>query len=167
MYHTAHGQTEECVKLTHPLHVSLCQVVVDSDYMYAFAFKGVEIRRKRCHQGLTFTCLHLGYPALMQYDTAYDLHVEMLHTQTSPCTFTADRKRLRQQLVQSLAGCDPFSELGSLVSQLLVCQLLHLFIVCHYLICYSGNLFNFLFIKVSEYFFHQTHLVFPFPGIGS
>ena len=58
VYNAAYCQSEECVKLAHPFHVSLCQVVVDCNDVHAFSFQRVQIRRECSNEGLTFTCLH-------------------------------------------------------------------------------------------------------------
>ena len=154
VHNAAYRKSEEGIKLAHPFHITLCEVVVDSDHVDALAFKSIEICRQRCHQSFTFTGLHLRYPSLVKHYSAYYLHVEVLHSQASPGTFSADCKCLRKYIVKSLTVFYPFLEFLSLLTKLIVCQALHLLIILHYLIRYLRNLFNFLFVKVSKDFFH-------------
>ena len=76
-------ETEEAVYLAHPLTVSLGEVVVDGDNVYALAGQCVQISRKGSHKGLAFTGLHLGDTALMKYDSTDKLYFEMLHSKYS------------------------------------------------------------------------------------
>ena len=99
----AHLQTQEAVDLAHPLGVTLGQVVVDGDDVDALARQGVEIGGKGGHQGLAFTGLHLGDPALMQHDAAHQLHPVGAHAQHTVRSLPHGGKGLRQDVVQGLA----------------------------------------------------------------
>ena len=77
------SQTEEVVQRSHPLRVTLCQVIVDGHHMHATAREASQIHRQGSHEGLTFTCRHLSYLTLMQHYTANDLHVVMHHIPTN------------------------------------------------------------------------------------
>lgn len=57
-----------------PLAVTLCQVVVDSYDVDAFAGQGVQVCRQCCCQGLSFACCHLSDGPFMQG------HASNLHT---------------------------------------------------------------------------------------
>ena len=102
-----HAQPQEPVQLAHPLGVTLGQVVVDGDNVYAAACQRVQISGQGRHKGFTFTGLHFRNTALMQYNAADDLDGEVLHTQHTPGSLTADGKCVRQNVVQSLAVRQP------------------------------------------------------------
>ena len=73
------AQAVEHVERTHPLGVTLGEVVVDGHHMHTVAGEGVEEHGQSCHEGLTFTRRHLGNLALMQHDTTEQLHVVVNH----------------------------------------------------------------------------------------
>ena len=75
-------QAEDVIERSHPLRVTLCQVIVDGHNVYATACEGSQIDRQRSHEGLTFTGGHLSNLTLMQHYAAYDLHVVVHHI---PC----------------------------------------------------------------------------------
>ena len=116
----AHGQAQESIYLSHPLGVSPGQIVVDGHHMDTLSFKGVEIGGKGRYQSLSFTGLHLGDPALVEHDTAYDLYAEMSHTYASPGSFTAYSKSFRQYIVESFTCRQSFLEFGCLSSQFII-----------------------------------------------
>ena len=60
--------------LTHPLRVTLRQIVIDRNNMHAFSFQRIQISRQKTSLGLTFTGPHLRDPSLMQHDTADQLY---------------------------------------------------------------------------------------------
>ena len=76
---TVHGQAMEHVERSHPLGVTLGQVVVDGNYVDSLAGEGVEEDRERSDEGLALAGGHLGDLALMQDGTADELHVIMDH----------------------------------------------------------------------------------------
>ena len=123
--HHAYGQTQEFMDLSHPLRVTLGQIVVDRNDVHAFAGQGVQIRRRRGNQRLSFTGLHLGDTSLMQHDAADQLYGIMLHIQRSSGRFPHRGKRLRQNVVQGFSGRQPLLEDPGAVSQLLVRQRHH------------------------------------------
>ena len=69
----------EHVERSHPLGVSLGEVVIDGHHMDSLACEGVQEHRQCCHEGLTLTCRHLGNLALMENYTADELHVIVDH----------------------------------------------------------------------------------------
>ena len=76
--HDADSQPQEFVHLSHPLGVSLCQIVVDGDDMHASSLQRIQIcRQKRCLR-LSLTGPHLRDTPLVQDDTADQLHSVML-----------------------------------------------------------------------------------------
>ena len=154
MNHAAYSQTQEGIQFSHPFRVTLCQVVVDCDDVNAFAFQCVEICGQSSDQSLTFTGLHLGNPALVQYHAADELHPEVLHAQASPCAFSTDRKGLWQNIVQGLSVLQSFPELRRLRLQLLIAECLHLLVQCLHLIYNFSYFLYFFFIQITEDLFH-------------
>ena len=75
-------ETMEHVERSHPLRVSLREVVVDCDYMHSLACQRIEEHRESRHEGLTLSRRHLGDLSLMENDTADELHVIVDHV---PC----------------------------------------------------------------------------------
>ena len=61
----ADGHSHKVIDLSHPLRVTLGQVIVDCDDMDASALQSVEIGGHCGDQRLTFTCAHLGDAALV------------------------------------------------------------------------------------------------------
>ena len=90
--------------------------------MHALAGQRAQVGGHRGDQGLTFTGLHFRDLALVQGDTAHDLHVEGTHAQDSPRGLTHRRERLDQDVVQGLALFEAILELLGLGLQLLVGQ---------------------------------------------
>ena len=155
--HAAYRQAQEVIEFSHPLHISLCQIVVDCYNMDALAFQRVQIYRKRRHQRLTFTGFHLGDTSLVEYNTTDDLHTERLHSKTSYGCFPAYSKRFRQNIIQCLAIFQAFFELIRLISQLLIGHFLHLLVISLNFIRNFSNLLYLLRVQVAKNFFHETH----------
>ena len=116
----AHLETHKAVDLTHPLRVTLGQIVVDGDDMHTVAAEGVQIGGQGSHQGLAFAGLHLGNTALMEDDAADELHPVRPHAQHTVRCLPNGGKRLREQVVQRLAVCVALLKLRRLGLQLLV-----------------------------------------------
>ena len=76
---TCHRQAVEHIERSHPLRVTLGEVVVYGHYMHSIAGKGVQEHRKGCHKGLTFTGGHLGYLTLVKHYTTYQLALVVYH----------------------------------------------------------------------------------------
>ncbi len=85
--------------LTHPLRVTVCQVIVYGNDMDALSLQGIQVCRQRRHQRLTFTCFHLSDTSLVKDDAADQLHPVMLHIQYTSCGLPHGSKCLRQQVV--------------------------------------------------------------------
>ena len=73
------GEAMELVQRSHPLLITLGEVVIDRHHMDAITGKGIEEDRQRRHQSLTLTGRHLGDLTLMEDDTADQLHVVVDH----------------------------------------------------------------------------------------
>ena len=112
--------------LSHPLRITLCQIVVDRDDMHALSFQGIQICRQGRNQSLSFTCLHLSNTSLVQDDTTDQLHTEMFHAKHTARCFTHGRKRLRQKIIQCLAICQTLFVFICLGTQFLVAQCDHI-----------------------------------------
>ena len=167
MNHAADAQPQERVDLTHPFRVTLCQIIIDRNHVNALALERSQIGRHRRDQRLTFTGFHLGDAALMQNNTADDLHLEMLHADTSPRRLTADRKRLRQKVIQRFAACETLLELRRLGFQLFIGQCRHLILQRHDLICNFFYFFYLLGVDITKDLLHQSHFGFLFPFYSS
>ena len=53
------AQSKKFVEPAHPLRVAARQVIIDGDDVNTLAFKGIQVRGKRCNQRFTFTGFHL------------------------------------------------------------------------------------------------------------
>ena len=122
MDNKADAEAQKAMDFSHPLTITLGQIVVDSDYVYPFPGQGVEVGRQHCNQGLAFAGLHLSYTPLVQYNAAYELHSERLHAQYTPGSLPYRGKSLRKYVVQSLALSQPFLENICLGSELLIAE---------------------------------------------
>ena len=74
-----HGQSVEHIQRPHPLGVTFGEVVVHRDHVHTLACEGIEEYREGGHEGLSFTCRHLGNLSLVQGYTSDKLHVVMHH----------------------------------------------------------------------------------------
>ena len=74
-----HRQSVEHIERSHPLGVSFGKIVIDSDHVYTLACERIQEYRERSNESLALTCSHLGNLALMQDDTADDLHIIVHH----------------------------------------------------------------------------------------
>ncbi len=110
-------KTQKSVDLSHPLAVTLSEVVVDGDDMNAVARQCVQICGKRCNERLSFARFHLGDPALVQNDTADELAVEMSHSENPARRLANGRERLGQNVVERFAVGKPFLEYIRLFAQ--------------------------------------------------
>ena len=64
---TVYRKTVEHVERSHPLRVSLREVVVDCHDVHTLACQCIEEYREGCHEGLTFSGCHLGNLTLMEW----------------------------------------------------------------------------------------------------
>ena len=69
----------EHVKRSHPLRVTLGEVVVDGHDMHTVSCQRIEEYRQGSDEGLTLTSSHLGNLTLMQYNTTEELYVIVYH----------------------------------------------------------------------------------------
>ena len=73
------GEAVEHIEGTHPLGVTLGEVVIDGDDMDAVAGEGIEEDGEGGHEGLTLTGGHLGYLTLMEDYAAKELDIIVYH----------------------------------------------------------------------------------------
>ena len=83
--------------LTHPLRVTLCQVIIDCNDVNAFSRQRIQVSRQCGYQRLTFTGLHLSNTALMKDDTADQLHLIVFHIKYTLRGFTHRSVSFRKQ----------------------------------------------------------------------
>ena len=74
-----HRQSVEHIERSHPLRVSFGKIVIDSDHVHTLACKRIQEHWECRNESLTLTGSHLGNLALMQNDTADDLHIVVHH----------------------------------------------------------------------------------------
>ena len=67
---TVYTQSVEHVERSHPLGVTLGQVIVHCDHVYTVACQGVKEHRQRGDERLTLTRSHLGNLSLMEHGAA-------------------------------------------------------------------------------------------------
>ena len=82
---TVHGQTMELVQGTHPFRISTRQVVVDRHHVHAPTGQCIQEHRKRRHQGLALSRLHLGHLASVQGHPTNQLHIVVDHVPGHGC----------------------------------------------------------------------------------
>ena len=112
VHKNADGQPQEFIDLSHPLGVTARQVIVDSDDVNALAGERIQVSGQRGDQGLTFTGAHLRDFPLVQYNTAYQLHVIMAHLYCAPTRFAHDGKCFGQDVFQRFACTVAFHDIG-------------------------------------------------------
>ena len=76
---TVDTEAVEHIERSHPLRVTLCQIVVDGHHMHTVTGKGIQEHREGSHEGFTFTSRHLSDLSLMEHDTTKQLHVVVNH----------------------------------------------------------------------------------------
>ena len=93
--------------------------------MNALSLQRIQVRGQCGDQCFTFTGPHLCDPALVQNNAADQLYAERLHVQCTLRTFTDNRERFHQQIIQRLTFFEALSELIGLCPQFLIRQCLH------------------------------------------
>ena len=114
------AQAQKLIQPAHPLGVAPRQVIVDGYDVDAFAFEGIQICGKSSNQRLAFTGLHFRDTALMQDNSADELHVEMTHVENALTYFADDRESIRQQIFQGFSVFESLLEFGGLGVELFV-----------------------------------------------
>ena len=106
----ADGQAEEAVDRPHPVGVALREVFVDGDDVHAFAGQRVQVRGQRRHQRLAFAGAHLGDAAVVQRESADELHVEVAHLERAARGLADHREGFGRDVVERLALGEPLAE---------------------------------------------------------
>ncbi len=97
--HHTDRKPQKLMDLSHPLCVTLRQVVVDRHDMDALACQRVQIGGERRYQRLPLPGLHLSDAPLMQDNAADKLYMEMPHAKRAHRSLPDHRIRLRQDIV--------------------------------------------------------------------
>ena len=79
LVNTINRESVELIERSHPLRVTLSQIVVDGDHVHTVAGQGIEEYGQGTHKGLTLTSGHLSDLTLMESDTTEELHVVVNH----------------------------------------------------------------------------------------
>ena len=118
----AHAQAQKVVEPTHPLRVSVGQIIVDRDHMHALAAQGIEVDRQCGGQGFALAGAHLGNLALVQGNTTHHLHIKVAHFHDTLGALAHHGKCLRQQVVQTFTSLEALFELVGFGPQNVVVQ---------------------------------------------
>ena len=143
---------------SHPVGITVCQVVIDRDNVYTLSFQCVQIRRQDTGLGFTFTGLHLGDTALMDNDTTEDLNFIVLLVQNTACSFSGNGKCFAEDVVQGLAFRQAILKLLRLCAQLLIGFCHHLFPVPEDLIQKRAQRLDLALAVGSEDLLNQSHV---------
>ena len=127
-------QSKEFMYFTHPLGISLRQVVIDRYDTDTLALQSVQICRKCGYQCLTFTGLHLCDTSLMQDNTTNDLYSVMFHTKDTACGLADCCKSLRKKIIKCLSLVQSFLIFFCFRFQLIVGKSYHLITIRFYFI---------------------------------
>ena len=100
VHDNADRESKEAVKLTHPLGVTFCQVIVDGHNVHATPAEGVQVNWEGRNQGLAFTRLHFSDLALVQHHAADQLNIEVAHAKDTAAGFAYYGKRFYEDLFQ-------------------------------------------------------------------
>jgi hypothetical protein len=92
--------------------------------MHTLACNGIEVGRQRGGQGFTLTRAHLCNLAVVQGNTARELHIKVAHFHDALGAFADHRKSLGQQIIQALASGKPITEALRLALELIITQTL-------------------------------------------
>ena len=151
VYDQADGQAQEIIDTAHIDTVAAGQIIVDGDHMNALAGQRIQIYRQGRHQGLAFTGTHFRNLAPVQHHAADQLHIKMPHAGHALGRFPHHRKRFRQNVVEGLAFLQTQFEFRRLRLQVGVAHPLHVRFQRVDLIHDGPDIFQFLFIGISEY----------------
>ena len=113
-------QAKKFMDLSHPLRITLRQIVINRHDMDAFPLQCIQIRRKCGDQRLTFTSTHLRDTPLMQDHAADELHSEMAQTDRSFGRLPDNGICLRQYIIQCLPFLQSLFKFRCLCLQLII-----------------------------------------------
>ncbi len=118
----ADGELEEPVDGSHPVGVALREVFVDGDHVHAFAGERVQVRGQRRHQRLAFAGAHLGDAAVVERESADELHVEVAHLERALRGLADHGEGLGREVIELLAVGEPLAEFVGLGAESFVAQ---------------------------------------------
>jgi hypothetical protein len=75
----ANRESQEGVKLAHPLRVAPGEIVIDGNDVNAATAQSIQIDRRSGDEGLAFACGHLGDATAMEHHAADKLNIEVHH----------------------------------------------------------------------------------------
>ena len=134
MHYSTYSKSQESMHITHPLSITVSQVIVNCYDMNSLSFKGIQICRHGRHKGFTFTCTHLCQTSLMKDDTTHYLNRERLKAYGTVCRFSYSSKCIHENVIQSFSICQTLFENICSGSELFIRESLHLLVKCKYLI---------------------------------
>jgi len=108
----ANGKAQKLIDPPHPFGVPPGEIVIHSNKVCTLARQSIQIKRKGCGQGLSFTRFHLSDFSPMEHNTAYQLNVKMPHSQHPHRGLSYGGKCLREKFIQGLPSGHSFLELG-------------------------------------------------------
>ena len=79
LINTIHTQAMEHIDGSHPLRVTLGQIIVHRYHMNTVTGKGIQEDGECSRKSLTFTREHLGNLTLVQYRTSEELYIKVYH----------------------------------------------------------------------------------------
>ncbi len=126
----ADGEPEEAIDRTHPVRVALREVFVDGDDVYAFTRERIQVGGQRRHQRLAFAGAHLGDAAIVERETADELHVEVAHLHRATRSLADHRKRFGSEVVERRAFGEALAEFDGLGAEGFVAQRLQRRLEC-------------------------------------
>ncbi len=142
---------------SHPLRVTLCQIIIDCYYMYALSFKSIQVSRHGRNKCFTFTCTHLRKSSLMKNYTTDNLNPIRSHAKNSPCSLSYNCKCINKDIIQCLAICKCSLKLISLSSKHVISEVFATIFVLksHNLINKRVNLLQLAVTICTKYFINK------------
>ena len=116
----ANSQAKKLMNLTHPLGITLCQIIVNCYNVDTSAFQGIQICRKSGNQSLTFAGSHLCDTSLVKDNSTDKLYLIVFHPQYTFGSFTNGCKCFRKEIIQRLALFQALLVLSCLIPQLFI-----------------------------------------------
>ena len=113
-------QSHKSVCSAHFLTVAARKIIVDCYDMNTVTCKRVEVCRESCNESFTLTGLHFCNSALMEHDTAEQLHVEGSLSKHTPVSLSYRRKCIGKNIVKRFACRKSFLKCRCYCLQLLV-----------------------------------------------
>ena len=126
--------------------------------MHALAGQRVQVRGERGDEGLALTGLHLGDTALMQYDTADELHVEMAHAHRTGSRLTHHGEGFRQQVIEGLPLLEAGAEFRGLAPEFLIRKGFYFRLQRIDLFDHRLQLFELAFAGIAQQFIEKSHI---------